>query len=291
MLYDAFLFLNELEILEIRLHTLYRHVDKFVLVEANQTFSTLSSKGTFLFEENKHLFKDFLDKIIHIKLENEFLTTESLKELPWPQRLKCRLKRTELANQNETHHRNSIVRGLCAAEPHDLVLISDIDEIINPECLPEAVERLKTEPVVGFEQQLYRYFLNIHEKDSSWTAPRLTTCENAFRTKPHTIRGQKVPLIRNGGWHFTCIGNMEKLLYKSQSFLHHDRCYRGEYKDVHNLEILFRERVIKKGIDIFDFIDCRYEIVEIDETFPEIIHGNQDRYRELIFSPEPPPGF
>ena len=37
-IYDCFLFFNELEILDIRLHEMYEHVDKFVLVESVETF-------------------------------------------------------------------------------------------------------------------------------------------------------------------------------------------------------------------------------------------------------------
>ena len=37
-IYDCFLFYNELELLNIRLYELYDHVDKFVLVESEETF-------------------------------------------------------------------------------------------------------------------------------------------------------------------------------------------------------------------------------------------------------------
>lgn len=37
-IYDCFLFFNELEILDVRLHELYDHVDKFVIVESVETF-------------------------------------------------------------------------------------------------------------------------------------------------------------------------------------------------------------------------------------------------------------
>ena len=39
MITDAFMFFNELELLEIRLHELSSVVDRFVLVEARETFS------------------------------------------------------------------------------------------------------------------------------------------------------------------------------------------------------------------------------------------------------------
>ena len=38
-LYDVFLFLNELDLLELRLKTLFNVVDYFVITEINETFS------------------------------------------------------------------------------------------------------------------------------------------------------------------------------------------------------------------------------------------------------------
>jgi beta-1,4-mannosyl-glycoprotein beta-1,4-N-acetylglucosaminyltransferase len=288
MIYDAFLFLNELELLDMRLHTLAPYVDRFVLVEANQTFSTLSGKGEFVFEKHRDAFLPWLDKIIYVKLDGEFLTVEALRQRPWIRRWRHSIHKNLLADQNETHHRNSILRGLAGAAPDDPVLISDIDEIIDPASLPQALALLKEHPVVGFEQAMYRYFLNNREKDFVWTLPRLTTCRYALAHKPHTIRGmKKIPVVKKGGWHFTCIGNMETFLYKIQSYMHHDRCYRGKYRDIDELKKIFAERVLKERRDIFDFMDSQYEFVAIDGTFPAFIRENRERFRELIYAPDP----
>ena len=64
-LYDCFQFFNEFDLLEIRLDLLYEYVDYFVISETNRTHSNISKP--FYFEENKHLFEKYMDKIIHIK--------------------------------------------------------------------------------------------------------------------------------------------------------------------------------------------------------------------------------
>lgn len=51
MIYDCFIFFNELDILELRLKELGHVVDKFVLVEANRTFQ--NGPKPYYFEENK----------------------------------------------------------------------------------------------------------------------------------------------------------------------------------------------------------------------------------------------
>ena len=67
-IYDCFTFFNELDILDIRLQELYDTVDHFVLVEANQSHS--GKPKEYIFENNKDRFEKYLDKIIHIKIDD-----------------------------------------------------------------------------------------------------------------------------------------------------------------------------------------------------------------------------
>ena len=57
MIYDCFTFFNELDLLEIRLHTLKDVVDKFVIAEATRTY-TGKPKNLF-FAENRMRFSEF----------------------------------------------------------------------------------------------------------------------------------------------------------------------------------------------------------------------------------------
>jgi len=67
-LYDCFTFFNELELLDLRLMTLNDVVDFFVLVEANRTHT--GAPKEFIFEKNKDMFAEYLDKIIYVKIED-----------------------------------------------------------------------------------------------------------------------------------------------------------------------------------------------------------------------------
>ena len=67
-IFDCFTYFEEIELLELRLQTVYSVVDFIVLVEANRTFT--GKEKEFVFEKNKHKFSDFLDKIIYIKVED-----------------------------------------------------------------------------------------------------------------------------------------------------------------------------------------------------------------------------
>ena len=67
-MYDCFTFKNELLLLDLRLHELSEAVDFFVLVEGTRSFTNRPKPLYFL--ENLERFKPFLDRIIHIIVDD-----------------------------------------------------------------------------------------------------------------------------------------------------------------------------------------------------------------------------
>jgi beta-1,4-mannosyl-glycoprotein beta-1,4-N-acetylglucosaminyltransferase len=65
MLYNCVPFYNELDLLEVRLHTMNKYVDKFIICEMNTTHS--SKDKPFHLEESKERFKDFHSKTFILK--------------------------------------------------------------------------------------------------------------------------------------------------------------------------------------------------------------------------------
>lgn len=118
-IYDCFIFYNELEILELRLALLAPYVDYFVLVESDTTHR--GDKKQLYFDEQKGKFAEYKDKIIHIKMNG---TIKGTVPNDW---------------SIENTHRNYIEKGLVNCSPEDIIIISDADEIPNPQIL----QRLK----------------------------------------------------------------------------------------------------------------------------------------------------
>ena len=113
---DCFVFYNELDMLNLRLHELNEHVDYFILVEANKTYS--NNPKNFIFEQNKFKYQKFLHKIIHIKVNDMPNGTNN-----W---------------EREFHQRNCIGRGVelvTNLDDEDIILLSDVDEIIKHETI------------------------------------------------------------------------------------------------------------------------------------------------------------
>ena len=144
MLYDCFTFLNELDLLEIRLNILNKVVDKFVIVEATRTHS--NQLKPLVFADNKERFRRFLDKIIYVVVDKYPLI--------------------ESAWTIENHQRNCIAKALAACHDDDVILISDLDEIPHPEKIKEC---LHAPGIKLFEQFMFYYFLNyLNVTDPVW---------------------------------------------------------------------------------------------------------------------------
>ncbi len=193
--FDCFKFFNELELLELRLMELYDVVDYFVLVEANKTHTGKEKK--YLFEENKYMFKDYLDKIIHIKVDD--MPPYSQSDI-WTA---------------ENYQRNCIMRGLIEhAELGDKIIISDIDEIPNSEVIKE---NLNDPNWVTFRQKLYYYYVNC-EQNCQWDGPIMASY-GTF-SSPQQLRNNGrggFNVKSNGGWHYSFMGGPERVKLKVES--------------------------------------------------------------------------
>ena len=121
---DGFIFYNELNLLEYRLSILYDLVDVFVLCESTRTF--VGKEKPLYFQENKDRYAKYLDKIVHIVVDDLLPNPDFDKQEQW---------------WNEKHQRNALDRGFRSLplEPDDILLISDVDEIPSP----EAIQRLR----------------------------------------------------------------------------------------------------------------------------------------------------
>jgi beta-1,4-mannosyl-glycoprotein beta-1,4-N-acetylglucosaminyltransferase len=269
-IWDCFGFFNELDILEIRLNTLDPIVDQFVLVEATRTHSNLPKP--LYFEENKDRFAHFLPKIKHIIVEEY-----PLYETSWTY---------------ENYQRNCMIRGLKDCAFNDIVIISDVDEIPNP----ETVLKCKDMPgIKTLQQKFYNYYLNCQiQNERIWNQGTkvlsfydfLTWYEhhvfnyneyclrNANNgTTPTLIRMTQGTLIENGGWHFSYLGGIEKVKEKIMAFAHQELNTAQVTNNI-TKSITSGKDAIRQG----DFL----QTVELDNTFPLYILENQEKFSHLI---------
>lgn len=190
-IYDCFKFFNELELLDLRLMTLDSIVDKFVLVEANLTHT--GKPKEFIFEKNKHLFEKYLHKIIHIKVEDLPYSANDI----W---------------KAENYQRNCITRGLTDIKFGDKIIISDVDEIPNPDTL---LSNLDTKTPVPMVQHLFYYYVNCIQ-NQPWGGSVLATYP--YYGSPQDLRNiRTAPGMANGGWHYSFMGGAERIKTKVEN--------------------------------------------------------------------------
>jgi beta-1,4-mannosyl-glycoprotein beta-1,4-N-acetylglucosaminyltransferase len=248
-LYDGFMFFNELDLLEIRLHELAEVVDRFIVVEGTETFS--GAAKPLYFADNQSRFKPFLKKITHIVV-NDMPSGGD----PWPR---------------EIHSRNAIVRGLYDASPTDLVMVSDVDEI------PSAQAIRSYHPETGPAQfaQLYSYYF-INCLKGIWNGTRITTVSNWHGYGgAQRVRLRDGATIEQGGWHSSYLGGIEAIRAKIAAYSH------LELNTCPYTDPAYLFRVIMSGLDPFGR-DETMDFVELDERFPKHVLDNRGRFEHLI---------
>ena len=281
MVYDCFQFFNELDILKIRLNVLSPVVDRFVISEATETFSGL--KKPLYYEENKEMFAEFADKIIHVVVDD---TPEGG------------------THERDTFQKNAVTRGLKDCTDDDIVIFSDLDEIPNPDKVREILQDFQEDKIYHFAQRLFYCYLNMEEVSGSllsyagefegverkkWIGTKMLSYK--------LLRGQNLLLgelrfperkeigirVDDGGWHFGYMGGhgekdiRKRVQEKVVSAAHQ------EYNSKHVLSNVTDQ--IKDGKDIFGR-DARFVRCDIDESFPQYIREHQKELDFLIMHEE-----
>lgn len=258
MLYDCFLFFNELDLLEIRLGELAESVDRFVLVECAWTHQ--GKPKPLVFAENRERFAEWLPMIEHVVVTDHPDTTEPMVLEPF--------------------HRECLARGLHAADPEDLAMISDLDEIPSPAAIAEGRRRLaaREADAFAFEQALYYYFVNGYQCQCTGTriAPVRVVRERGPQKMRHTgwtaLRRDGMP--NWGGWHFSYLGGKKAIREKTAAFCHPGCGAEKWMNDAH------LDRVLATGHDLYDR-SATGRFVDVDDSWPQHFLANRERFAHL----------
>lgn len=208
---DCFTFYNEMDLLKYRLNILYDVVDYFVIVEGTHTF--IGKEKSLCYNENKHLFEKFTDKIIHIIVDD------------FPHKYpNINISKGEQWN-NERFQRNQIKRGIqqINLNPEDLIIITDLDEIPNHSTLLKVKTREIKVDIQVLEMDLYYYNLN-SKINKPWPRARILTFKkyNELSISCDNIRFYNCPIIKDGGWHLSYFGDSSFIKNKIENFSHQE---------------------------------------------------------------------
>ncbi len=230
-IYDCFTFFNELELLELRLESLWDVVDYFVIVEADKTHANVPKP--FNFYEHVRDFEKYLPKI-HYVMDNSVVEYRGVSD--W---------------SIENNQRNNIMKGLTDAAPDDLIMISDADEFPDPviiqtirdsftdvskrvdlvafydtypftpgklvpfHCGMNIADFLDLSPI-SFHLRSYIYYFDWR---SDLPCEGTSLCKFKHLESPQHLRDVRkgLPRIQNGGWHFSYMGGIDTVIEKMQA--------------------------------------------------------------------------
>jgi len=243
----------------------YAHVDYFVLAEAAHTFSGLPKP--LHFQDNKERFERFSDKIIHVVIEDDIE-----KGSGWAR---------------EDFQRDAIARGLKDARPDDIILMSDVDEILRGSALANLQENpLARNEVRCFEQRWYQYYFNV-QVPSMWLRNGPRAARYAAIPSMSRLRSVKAPadgllrdltrslkatlsmrrpvwrsIERDAGWHFSWLGGEESVSTKLAAI--------PPQAGLSDVSPQSADKLIP-SIERVKNSPQHFSIVDIDESFPDFV--------------------
>ena len=264
------MYFDEEIVLDLRLNTLDRYVDYFVIVES--TFTHRGDKRNLKFDLKK--FEKFKDKIIYLTFDKEPDGIEAV----YKNDNEGEKSRKYILNaaKRENGQRDHIINGLENANPEDLILISDVDEIPNLEKIN--LKNLKKK-ILMFQQDMFYYRFNLKLPNIIWSGTK--GCRKKDLLSPQWLRNIKdkkypffridiifsktkynsIKFIKDGGWHFSNIKSPEEIEHKLKSYLHH-----REF-DEEPLSIDQIDKIIKNKQAIYD--------LKVDKTVNKVGTGSK----------------
>ena len=293
-IFDCFMYFDEEVVLDVRLNTLDKYVDYFVIVESS--FTHKGDNKNLMFNHNK--FEKFKNKIIYLVYDKQPKGIEVVNEND----SEGEKSRKHILNAvlRENGQRNFIQNGLNKAEDNDIILISDVDEIPN---LSEVNFNNISEKIIMFHQDMFYYKFDLKIPNFLWTGTK--GCRKKYLLGPQWLRNVKdrkyfpfridilfsekkyssIKFISNGGWHFSNIKTAEEIEYKLKSYLHH-----REF-DEQSLSVEEIQNIIENKKAIYDLkVDKRVnkigdgsKLVKIKfEKLPIYIQQNKHNYMKWL---------
>ncbi|CAD5185590.1 uncharacterized protein LOC135595801 isoform X1 [Musa acuminata AAA Group] len=266
--FDAVLFSNELDMLEIRWHELSPYVSEFVLLESNSTFTGLWKP--LVFAGNRSRFKFVESRLTYGTIGGRFVTGEN----PFVEESYQRVALDQLIR-------------FAGVEDDDLLIMSDVDEIPSGHTIDllrwcdEIPEKLH------LQLRNYLYSFEFYLDDKSWRAS--VHRYQAGKTRYAHFR-QTNDLFADSGWHCSfCFRHISQFIFKMKAYSHVDRVRFAYYLNPSRIQ-----DVICRGADLFDMLPEEYTFQEIIAKLgpipssysavhlPSYILQNVDRHRYLL---------
>lgn len=237
MIIDAVLFNNEFDILEFRLQLLWRYVDKFVIVEADKTFSGSDKPWNFISQMDRFYWAK--EKIVYhgAKIDMSGLDLNYVPASYEPDAPQWKI---------ENQQRNSILEA-CNEFPDDsIIMLSDCDEIPSHAAVEFRRDNNLIYPMTC-DQTIIPYHLGYARDDIGWRGTVMSDLGYVRQSSFQWMRDNRASFspFPSGGWHLSFFGGAGQIKNKIQSYAHQ------EFNKPEFTDIEYIEETIKNGNHLF----------------------------------------
>ncbi|GJV75632.1 beta-1,4-mannosyl-glycoprotein 4-beta-N-acetylglucosaminyltransferase-like protein [Tanacetum coccineum] len=227
--FDAIIFSNELDLLEVRWGELDPYVTKFIILESNATFTGLPKALTFA--ENRERFSFVEEKIVYGFLPGKLA--------PKGQRVK--------PFSVEAHHRvsmNDLVRSSGISDG-DILIVADTDEIPSRNTIKLLQWCDGLPPILHLDMKKYLYSFEF-PTDPTWKAT-----SHVYHQNTRYMHGRQTELVlADAGWHCSfCFKHLSEFVDKMKAYSHADRVKSKEHLDHKKIQ-----EKICNGDDLYDML-------------------------------------
>lgn len=288
-IYHASLFFDELDLLKLKLGTECNYVDAFFLSESDFTHSGLPKP--YILHDNSDMFYKYSNIIVQNLCNEPF----NIKEVKYSSinnelynlvvdkiKAHTHYDKNNIGYFRDSWEKESLIRALWNCNEEDIIILSDLDEIIRPEAIEWLRENFEDDKIYYFDSKVYYYYLNLR-KDEPWKCPLAMSFKKFKETSFCVARNFPPPnsvVIPNGGWHYSYQSGIDAIKNKLKSFgeqsLNLPWVKNGLEKSIDN--------AIESGRDLYGR-KCKFWIEDINyENSPKYLVDHQDEFAHMIKS-------
>lgn len=261
MVIDTFLYNGETALLKLHLGILYDYVDKFIIVEANKTFT--GTKKPMHFFRDQRYFAQW-----HKKIEYYPMTDWDDVRI-WDQAFTSQNTTGADHWKREFYIKESILKALefSNVKDDDVLFIGDVDEIIDP------LASFESESPIKARLRVYTYYLN-NRSDEVFYGTLIGQysdikgrCLNHMRSDTNLYsQGDHL------GWHFTSMGGTEKVREKLNDQ------YTEESYNTRDVQLNLAARIASNT----DFLGRSFQYSLDESEWPLYLRKNRANFEKLL---------